>query len=85
MWQCQEGEVQVGNTRRKGAWTHGSKGLTRTGREATCQRHINWEQNKMMALIKGKQSENATQKQLMDLIMHMVPIIVWWNKITNEL
>jgi hypothetical protein len=35
---------------------------------------MNWEQNKMMALIKGKHSENATQKQLMDLIMHMVPI-----------
>jgi hypothetical protein len=39
----------------------------------------------MMPLIKGKHSENATQKQLMDLIMHMVPIVVWWNKIANEL
>jgi hypothetical protein len=39
----------------------------------------------MMALIKYKHIEHVTQKnKLMDLIMHMVPTVMWWNKITKE-
>jgi hypothetical protein len=70
-----------GFKRREGS---GGKG-SRRGREATCQRHGNWEQNKVMALIKYKHIEHVIQKELINPRAHMVPIVVRWNKSTKEL
>jgi hypothetical protein len=38
-----------------------------------------------MALIKCKHIEHVAQKELIDLRMHMIPTIMWWNKIAKEL
>ncbi len=81
------GSIRINNNGNKGSKRgegSGGKGSKR-GREATCQRHGNWEQNKVMALIKCKHIKHVIQKELINPWAHMVPIVVQWNKSTKEL
>jgi len=48
---------------------NGGKG-SRRGGETTCQRHGNWEQNKVMALIKCKHIKHVIQKELINPWAH---------------
>jgi hypothetical protein len=71
------------STRGSGVRRGSSKGGGNQG--PACQRHINWEQAKVLALIQCKYVEHATQQQLIDPRAHMVPTAQHWNMIVDKL
>ncbi len=49
------------------------------------QRHKNWEQVEVLALIQHKHVQHAAQKRLTDPRAHMVHVAQHWNIIADEL
>jgi len=46
---------------------------SRVGNQTIQQRHENWQQHEVLAFIKCKHCEHATQKEMVDPRMHMGP------------